>query len=283
MKYNLSIIISHYANDIQSNPLFKTINSINHQVKNQNVEIIIADDGSKYSEKILKKYSQKKIIPNDDRCFYILEKDNLNSFLNEQNITNKLITKWVYIPKLIKCMSKARIANQAVKLAESNQLLFLDDDNYLISENSIKNILNLFNNYDFIVGQIQDKNGNLRYYNSNRVQGTTIGIKINIFNKIDGFGEWTEEYSCGVDSDFWMKVFNYFQTNKELKACYTNKIMTCDSYSKRWKKYTKIFKEINLKKEFYNLYKCKNYKNVKHNPSRNKELWIENLIDRGHR
>ena len=278
MKYNLSIIISHYANDIQSNPLFKTINSINHQVKNQNVEIIIADDGSKYSEKKLKKYSQKKIIPNDDRCFYILEKDNLNSFLNEQNIENKLITKWVYMPKLIKCMSKARVANQAVKLAESNQLLFLDDDNYLISENSIKNILNLFNNYDFIVGQIQDKNGNLRYYNSNRVQGTTIGIKTDIFNKIDGFGEWTEEYSCGVDSDFWMKVFNYFQTNEGLKACYTNKIMTCDSYSKRWKKYTKILKELYLKYQFYKLYNCKNYKSPIYNQSRNKKIWIENII-----
>ena len=38
-----------------------------------------------------------------------------------------------------------------------------------------------------------------RSYNSYRVQGTTIATKKEILNKIGGFGEWTEEYSCGVD------------------------------------------------------------------------------------
>ena len=176
-------------------------------------------------------------------------------------------------------MSKARIANKSVQLAKSNQLLFLDDDNYLISNNSIRNILNLFENYDFIVGQIQDNNGKLRSYNSYRVQGTTIGTKKDIFNQITGFGEWTEQYSCGVDSDFWIKIFNYFQKNNHLKACYSNQIITCDSHSKRWKKYTRFLKELRLKYKFYNLYNCKNYKNGKYNLSRNKKLWMDNLIN----
>ena len=55
--------------------------------------------------------------------------------------------------------------------------------------------------------------------------------------------------------------------------------MTCDSYSKRWKRYTGFLKELRLKYKFYNLYNCKNYKNEKYNLSRDKKLWIENLID----
>ena len=46
--------------------------------------------------------------------------------------------------------------------------------------------------------------------------------------KINGFGEWTENFSCGVDSDFWIKVFDYFMINRNLKACFTNQISTYD-------------------------------------------------------
>ena len=278
MKYSLSIIISHYCTNKNQNPLFKTLSTIENQILNHNIEVIIADDGSNYSKTIMEKYSQKTTIPNDHRSFYKLENDYLNSFLNKNGIKNNLIKKWIYLPKTIQCMSKARVANEAARIAESQQLLFLDDDNYLISSNSITNILDLFNDYDFIIGQVQDKNGKLRDYSSNRVQGTTIGIKTSIFNKIEGFGTWTEKYSCGVDSDFWIKIFNYAQNNKPFKACYTNLIMTCDSYSKRWKKYTKFLKEIRLKYKFYTLYKCKNYKSAKYNPSRDKQRWIKNLI-----
>ena len=101
-----------------------------------------------------------------------------------------------------------------------------------------------------------------------------------IFLQINGFGEWTEKHSCGVDSDFWIKLYNLFQINNNLKACYSNKISTYDSFSKRWKKYTKIFKEIKLKKDFFELYGCKNYKNAKYNLSRNKTLWMDNLIEK---
>ena len=37
-----------------------------------------------------------------------------------------------------------------MKYAESNNLFFLDDDNYLISENTLIDLLNLFERNDFI-------------------------------------------------------------------------------------------------------------------------------------
>ena len=171
-------------------------------------------------------------------------------------------------------MSKSRVLNYAVKKSSFENLLFLDDDNYFISDNSIEDTMKLFNDYNFIVGQIKDNNGRLRKFTSNRVQGTTIAINKKILLDVGGFGEWTEEFSCGIDSDLWIKLFNYYKQN-QLNACYTNKLSTYDSHSKRWGKYTSFFKDFRLKKKFYEMYNCKNYKNKKYNNSRNKELWIK--------
>ena len=282
MKNKLSIIIAHYYPNTTDykNPLVRTLDSINQDyIKNQNLEVIIADDGSHYSKSIVNTYSKKIDISNDIRSIYVLEDEKLSSFLDKHSMKYDFIKSWVYLPKLIKCMSKSRVLNHASKLSSNEQLLFLDDDNYFISQNSTDNVLALFNEYDFIVGQIKDNNGRFRQFSSNRVQGTTIAIKKDILLSIEGFGEWTEEFSCGIDSDLWIKIYNYFNKHKTLKACYTNKISTYDSHSKRWGKYTKIFKEWNMRIFFKELYNCKNYKKAYYNPSRKKELWIENLIN----
>ena len=281
MRKVLSIIIAHYKpNSSKDNPLYKTLSVIQKQKSNFNIEIIIADDGSGYTNKIINNYSKKNKIENDSRNIYFLENEKLKEMLIKNNIRPNNIKRWVYLPKEENCMSKARVGNFAAISANSNNLLFIDDDNYFISKNSIRNLLKLFNNYNFIVGQIKDKSGKLRKYSSNRVQGTTIALDKNIFIDIGGFGEWTEKFSCGVDSDFWIKVFKYFEENKKLKACFTNKVSTYDSYSKRWKKYTKFFKEILLKMEFKKIYNCRNYKKSKYNLSRNKSLWIDNLSNK---
>ncbi len=279
MNINISIVIAHYLpeNNIHKNPLEKTISIIENEPDSHKAEIIIADDGSNYSQDIVSSYSKK--INYNDRYIYVLEGDKLKSFLLKINLSSNCIKKWIYLPKDQPCMSKARVVNYGAKIAQSNKLVFLDDDNYFISKDSLNNVLTLFNNYNFIVGQIKDNNGRLRLYNSKRVQGTTIAVEKNIFNQVDGFGEWTEEFSCGVDSDFWINIFASFNSKKNIKACYTDKFSTYDSYSKRWKKYTRFFRDIYLKREFNRRYKCKNYKSAKYNLSRNKNLWIDNLIE----
>ena len=278
---NLSIIIAHYCTDKSSShyaSFLETLNKIKKQTpKNYKIEIIIADDGSYYSSSIMNSYSNEIKIKSDPRKLFILKNDELKKWLDLLNIDNNLITNWLYIPKLNPCMSKSRLWNFATKYSKSENLFFLDDDNYFISNNSIDAINNLFNEYDVIFGQIKDSSNKLRAYSSNRVQGTTLGIKKEILMQVGGFGVWTEKISCGIDSDLWIKLFNYHKKNK-LKACYTNKVQTYDSCSKRWKKYTKIFKDYTVRKEFMRLYNIKNYKKVKYNPSRDKQLWIKNLI-----
>ena len=276
MTYDLSIIVAHFKpENLLDNPLLKTINKINQQKKEYKVEVTISDDGSFYNHSFLDNYSRIEKI--DNKSIYILENKELKDFLIKQNLKVDGITKWIHFPKINNSMNKAFVTNCGVSLSQSDKLLFLDDDNYFISNNSIENLINLFNNYDLVFGQIKDNNSRFRSYESYRVQGTTIGIKKEIFNKIGGLGEWTSEFSCAVDSDFWIKLYNYY-INSNLKGCYTNQISTYDSFSKRWKKYTKFFKEIKLRKKFNKLYNCKNYKNYRSNLSRQKKLWLDNLI-----
>ena len=276
MTYDLSIIVAHFKpENLLDNPLLKTINKINQQKKEYKVEVTISDDGSFYNHSFLDNYSRIEKI--DNKNIYILENKELKDFLIKQNLKVDGITKWIHFPKINNSMNKAFVTNCGVSLSQSDKLLFLDDDNYFISNNSIEKLINLFNNYDLVFGQIKDNNSRFRSYESYRVQGTTIGIKKEIFNKIGGLGEWTSEFSCAVDSDFWIKLYNYY-INSNLKGCYTNQISTYDSFSKRWKKYTKFFKEIKLRKKFNKLYNCKNYKNYRSNLSRQKKLWLDNLI-----
>ena len=278
MTYDLSIIVAHFKpENLLDNPLLKTINKINQQKKEYKVEVTISDDGSFYNHSFLDNYSRIEKI--DNKSIYILENKELKDFLIKQNLKVDGITKWIHFPKINNSMNKAFVTNCGVSLSQSDKLLFLDDDNYFISSNSANNAIELFNEYDFIAGQIKDNNGRLRSFSSNRVQGTTIGMKKNILFDIGGFGEWTEEYSCGIDSDLWIKLYNYFNSNKNLKACYTNRVCTYDSHSKRWGKFTKIFKEWNIRKKFKELYDCQNYKKAYYNPSRQKNKWIKNLID----
>ena len=276
MNYDLSIIIAHFKPlNLIENPLIKTISEINNQIDKYNIEIIIADDGSFHNFSFDEENVNTKII--NDKKVYVLENEKLKSFLNIQKIKVPNISKWIYYPKVNNSMNKAFVTNCSVHISEADNLLLLDDDNYFISKNSISNLMELFKNYDLIIGQIKDNNNRLRSYGSFRVQGIGIGIKKSIFNKIGGLGEWTSDFSCAVDSDFWIKLYNYNQ-EFNLKGCYTNQISTFDSFFKRWKKYTKLFKEIKLRKKFYKLYKCKNYKNHKSNLARQKKLWLDNLI-----
>ena len=276
MQYDLSIIIAHFKpRDLTGNPLIKTITEINNQKDQYKIEIIIADDGSLYDYPFEENYSSIGSFKEKD--VYILDDKILKEFLLGQDLDIKGISKWAHYPKINNSMNKAFITNCAVNISKSKNLLLLDDDNYFISKKSIESLVKLFENYDLVFGQIKDNNNRYRSYESYRVQGTTIGIKKNIFNEIGGLGEWTSEFSCAVDSDFWIKLYNYYNQYK-ISGCYTNQISTYDSFSKRWKKYTKFFKEIRLKKKFNKLYSCKNYKSYRSNYSRQKKLWLDNLI-----
>ena len=80
MNYDLSIIIAHFIPEkFQSkNPLLKTLDIIKDQTKNFKIEIIIADDGSFYTNNILNNFSKKDNIKDDIRDFYYLENEDIH-------------------------------------------------------------------------------------------------------------------------------------------------------------------------------------------------------------
>ena len=59
-------------------------------------------------------FSDNKSIKDDKRDIYISNNNKLSLWLKNKNINPDLISNWVYIPKYINCMSKARVVNQAV-------------------------------------------------------------------------------------------------------------------------------------------------------------------------
>ncbi|MBC8300204.1 MAG: glycosyltransferase [Pelagibacterales bacterium] len=273
----LSIIIAHFNPGNHRDCLksfHKTLSSINKS--NYSIEIIIADDGSITNKEI--QNIAKPSIEQNGKKIYHLQCKSLESWKNENDFNYPNIKHWLYLPKIEQVMGKARISNASIMKAKSNNLFFLDDDNYFISNDPIKKIMNFFKDYELIIGQIKDKNGHFRPYSSNRVQGTTFGIKKEILINVGLFGEWTESVSSGVDSDLWWRLYHHFKKNTKLKACYTSEIQTIDSCSKRWRPFIKtFFRKRQLIKAFNNEHQCPNYTKVKYNPSRNKKNWMIDL------
>ena len=276
---DLSIIIAHYDPGNHPNCLdsfHKTLSQIELQKATFNIEVIIADDGST-SNKGIQSYGLSKS-NQENHTILCLKGKNLAKWKKENNYDYPSIHNWLYLPKTVPAMSKARIGNRAIAEASSKNLFFLDDDNYFISNNTIDTIINLFQKYHLIWGQIQDRTGRFRPYSSRRVQGTTFGVNKETIIEAGLFGEWTEAVSSGVDSDIWWKFYQYFIDNPHIKACYTSEIQTLDSCSKRWRPYIKqFFRHREIKKLFHEIYGCPNYRSVTKNPSRNKSKWIDNL------
>ena len=276
---DLSIIIAHY--DPGNHPsciesFHNTLKQIELQKEDYEIEVIIADDGSVTHQNIQSLGSPLRDL--DEKIIYQLKGKNLSNWKNENDFNYSSITHWLYLPKIKPMMSKARIGNAAVAITCSENLFFLDDDNYFISENTITTIIKLLKKYQLVFGQIQDNNGKLRSYSSNRVQGTTFGIVKHQIEEAGLFGEWTEKVSCGIDSDLWYKLYQHFQNNNHLQACYTSDIQTLDSCSKRWKAHINtFFRNYALKKRFKAIHGCSNYRSINHNPSRSKASWIIDL------
>ena len=276
---DLSIIIAHYDPGNHSdclNSFHKTLSTLSDQKGDLDIEIIIGDDGSPSNEYLIQNHTNE--LQQSGKTIFCLDGEKLNHWKADNAYDYSDIKIWLYFPKINQSMNKARLGNTALHFAKSENILFLDDDNYFISNNSLEIIVNLLNNYHLVFGQIQDSNGRFRPYSSNRVQGTTFAIKKEVIQNAGGFGEWTELVSSGVDSDIWWKLYHYFKENTHLKACYTSRIQTIDSCSKRWKPYIKqYFRHRAVKSEFNKVHGCANYRNPKDNRSRIKSNWMDDL------
>ena len=275
----LSIIIAHYAPESGGDcdgVLQRTIEQIIRQQDAAQCEVLIADDGSPAHRAITQRAQGTPV--SDGRLLYTLSGDALTAWCAENGIDDALISQWLYLPKTRPpAMSKARLWNLATGKAAASRLLFLDDDNLFIGDKNITNLLALSGSYQVIFGQVADRSGRYRSFQSQRVQGTTFMLTKEIYQRMGGFGEWTEATSSGIDSDLWWKLYREYQSGRSFRACYTSEVRTEDTCSKRWAAWTGWFRRRAVIKAFKREHGCRNYRKAKFNPSRIKANWMENL------
>jgi len=202
----LSIIIAHYRTSGPcENALKNTLKSIDLQNGSIPFEIIIGDDGSPGNSEIFVNTAADQDADSDAICSV----SPLNAeLISSYGFSGTVPDRWCYYRKTVPFMGKARILNHCVRKSRGKYLLFLDDDNLLLRDDSLVRLMDLFNSgYDLVFGQVIDGNGRARTYESRRVQGTTFALTRKLFDAVGGFGVWTEEVGCAVDSDIWWKLF----------------------------------------------------------------------------
>jgi len=280
LKVDLSIILAHYLPE-PSHPCLeavkRTLETLESQVSNLEIEIIVCDDGSLPPEKTIN--FQSEIPLADGRICQDYQHDAAQAIAhNRLEVTSQHLSHWLYLPRTKNVSSKARLWNLAASIAKSDKLIYFDDDNYFLTPDSLTRFHSLLNEYKLVFGQIVDSNGRARPYSSHRVQGSTFGLHKELLDSSGGFGEWTEIVSSGIDSDLWFKLYNELKNDDPHSAAFTSDIQTFDSCSKRWKPFVgSFFRHRAVRKEFYKQNQCKDYRSVKQNPSRDKTLWIKKL------
>lgn len=278
---DLSIIIAHYTPTLD-HPCLQTVtrsfSELARQCAGLSAEVLVCDDGSPLYRRHFDN-AESHTLP-DGREYYDFTGDEAISIARERFplVEFPPITHWLYLEKTKPCSSKARLWNLAAQLAQSDKLIFFDDDNYLNQTDSLLEFQHLLDRYRVVFGQVMDRKGRARSFKSQRVQGTTFGLHKSLWKEIGGFGEWTESVSSGIDSDLWFKLYGKLHTANPREAAYTDKIQSVDGCSKRWKPFVgSLFRHRAVREAFEAQHGCPNYRDSHANPSRKKSAWMDNL------
>jgi hypothetical protein len=254
----ISVIIAHYApNNRYRDILVQTIKTIRNQDYSGQVEIAVSDDGSLWSNSLLK----------DGETAHIFNRTEIEHELLLQDLD----IDWYVVGRRTNHYNKAILWNIAVSATKADNIVFLDDDHAFLRQNALTLYNKYFQKYQFIIGRILNPKGDFRLFDDRTVQGANFGIKRTLLNAVGNFGEYTSLWGAGEDSDiFWKMYQNIGKDNRRNKqACYAGEIITKDLCSGRWANCVGG-KEVFFK-GFIDIYGV----HPRHNPSRDKETWIE--------
>ena len=221
---DITVIIAHYApEEYYRIILKKTIQSIRRQNFNGKITIIVADDGSQWSQQLLKSNEKIKIFSKEEiQSNVVLQDLDIDIYILGMR-TNEY--------------QKAILWNIATKITDCDDLVYLDDDHPFLRKNSLKKYKNLLKRNQFVIGRIINPDGKYRLYDDKTVQGTNFGMKHSLIDSVGGFGEYTSEWGAGEDSDVFWKVYLKLKTLSDTPlAVYAVEIITKDCASGRWKK-----------------------------------------------
>lgn len=272
----VSIIIAHYDPDGKTtfyrNILKRTLQSICNQVYDDQIEVILCDDGSKWSTNHLNTI---------EFVHYQKETIQQTEWLNDLEID-----QYLYINSANNYWA-IRLKHKAFTLASYDKIVILDDDHPFMSNKAIQRYDAYLNKYDFIRGRIIGPTGIPHLFASRNAQGTNYGLKKDLYFKFGGYGDYLFENGYGEDDDILWNIFTTLtNSGKDLyprRAGFAGDIVTKDLVSGRWlpEDINKKRKETKQKgrpphvtcfiEQFTERYKTP----PNQNPSKNRKLWMK--------
>lgn len=222
----ISVIITHFAPSEDEKRcrdlLLQTINSIRSQKVNFDVEIVVCDDGSAWSSKLIAK--SEEII---ELSRPAIQKNPILIDLD--------VDRYIYINSGNKYF-RNKLLHRAFLSARYSKIVSLDDDHPFIYKNSLDRFNRYLDEYDYVRGRIIDPTGIPQLFSTGEVQGTTFGFKKGLYHQVGGFGKYILQGCGGEDDELTFKIYHELKTSypHQKKACYAGEIVTKDLLSGRW-------------------------------------------------
>ena len=219
----ISVIIIHFApKDTYLEVLKRTIRSIRTQAFDGDVEILVADDGSLWSQCLLETGEEFKACD--------------STAIGAQPLLADLSVDHYLLARTSERYNKAKLWNRAAGIAKHDKLVFLDDDHPFADPKSLARYSELLDRYNFVIGRIRNPDGTFRTYSHRTVQGANFAMQSRLLEAVGGFGEYTSEWGRGEDSDIFWKVYRLWKesSGQQVQAYYAGNIVTEDVCSRRW-------------------------------------------------
>jgi len=273
---SISVIIAHFApkfnGDKYFNLLRDNINNLRNQIYDQNIEIIICDDGSYWTKDLYEDRDTDEIL--------VLGEDEIK---NSNLFTGLLFDKYYGLPDVNKYRA-IRLKVEAIERSKYDKIVILDDDHPFLNNNSIGLFSNYLDKFSYVKGRLIGPNNLPQLYISRNAQGTTYGFKKELYLKMNGFSEFLYDNAFGEDNDILYRFYKIITDSQNtLKGCFAGDVITKDLATNRWDDRVKsmegdnkiIFNANNVRERFVdNFIEEHGVHPTKGNPSRIRYGWL---------
>lgn len=236
-----------------------TVASLRAQRFRGTVEIAVCDDGSAWAEGLLPA----------GRDHVVLDR----AALRAEPRTADLDVDILVAGARTDSFRKAILWNIAARATTADALVFFDDDHRLARRGDLARFARYLDRYEFVAGRIQEKSGAFRRYDDPKVQGTTIAMRRDLFDRIGGFGEYTSEWGHGVDTDLYWRVYCELgeAPRGRRRAVYAGEILTRNAPGSRRKR-------LASEEAYCAGFLQRHGVHPRENPSRNKTAWFDHSM-----
>lgn len=223
---SLSIIIAHFAPKVNCEKYFEllhdNITNLRRQDFNDDIEIIICDDGSYWSRHLFKNSVDEMIEIDREQ-------------IKAMQLFNDLDIDKYYGLKDVNRYRGVYLKDKAIKGSKYKKVVILDDDHHLKNRDALCLFSKYLDKYIYVKGRVIGPDHIPQLFLSRNAQGTTYGFHKDMYLDCGGFSEYLFENGYGEDNDILYKFYCYISNNYNRKmACFAADISTFDLATNRW-------------------------------------------------